>query len=376
MEMYLSDRVTDATAHAMQIHGGLARLGPRTGRGLTAFRKWGAKPTLIVVLIAVITFLHYYTRLSAHHLHLFYQNLYFLPVILAGFWFGLRGGLITSLSITVLYLPFCLINWEGFSPNDANALMEMVLYNVVASILGVLRDQERMRQKRLIEGESLAAMGRAVSCLAHDMKTPLIAIGGFTRQVQRHIDEECRASHDRCREKLEIVIKETERLEHMVKDMLDFARPLIICKDMYRIDQLVEESLAVVRELASQKQVALERETIGEIPSAPLDAERLKQALINLVVNAVQASPPGKTVTVRLHRRKAGELSIDVIDCGCGIPPEKRMEIFQPFVTTKKEGTGLGLPIAKKIVEAHDGRLEILDNREEGSIFRITLPHP
>jgi len=374
--MYLSDRVTDATAHALQIHDGLARLSSKTWCGLTAFRRWGTKPTLIAVLIAVITFLHYYTSLSAHHLHLFYQNLYFLPVILAGFWFGLRGGLITSLSITGVYLPFCLMNWEGFSPNDANALMEMVLYNVVASILGMLKDRERMRQKRLIETESLAAMGRAVSCLAHDMKTPLIAIGGFTRQVQRQIEEECRASHDRCREKLEIVIRETERLEHMVKDMLDFARPLIICKDMYPVDKLVEESLAVVLELAGRKQVVLEKKTIGEISSIPLDAERMKQALINLVVNAVQASPSGKTVTVRLHRRKARELSIDVIDCGCGIPPEKRMEIFQPFVTTKKEGTGLGLPIARKIVEAHDGRMEILNNREEGSIFRITLPLP
>jgi len=374
--MYLTDGETDTTAYALHIHDGLARLRSRIAERLTVFGKWRPKLFMIVVLIAAITFLHYYTTLSAHHLHLFYQNLYFLPVILAGFWFGLRGGLIASLSVTVLYLPFSILNWEGFSPNDLNTLMEIVLYNVVASILGILRDQERMRQKRLIEAESLAAMGRAVSCLAHDMKTPLVAIGGFTRLVQKQMIKECRECHGRCRENLEIVIQETQRLEHMVKAMLDFARPLDLEKDMLEVGRLVDESLALAREAALERQVALEKKTIGDISSIPLDAMRMKQVLINLVVNAVQASPPGKTVTVLLHQGKAGELLIDVIDQGCGIPPEKRTEIFRPFVTTKKEGTGLGLPIAKKIVEAHRGRLEILDNPEEGTTLRITLPHP
>lgn len=126
--LYLTERDMKTNAHALHVHDEWARLCSRIGGGPAALRRTWTKPTLIAVLIAVITFLHYYTTLSAHHLHLFYQNLYFLPVILAGFWFGLRGGLITSLSITVLYLPFCLMNWEDFSPNDANALMEMVLY--------------------------------------------------------------------------------------------------------------------------------------------------------------------------------------------------------------------------------------------------------
>ena len=116
--MYLTYKETETAASAQHIHDGLARLRSRIGERLTVFGKWRPKLFMIAVLIAAITFLHYYTTLSAHHLHLFYQNLYFLPVILAGFWFGLRGGLIASLSITVLYLPFSIMNWEGFSPND------------------------------------------------------------------------------------------------------------------------------------------------------------------------------------------------------------------------------------------------------------------
>lgn len=372
--MYLTDGETKTTAHAFHIHDEPARLSARITDRLTVFRKSSTKLFLIAAFVAVITFLHYYTTLSAHHLHLFYQNLYFLPVILAGFWFGLRGGLITSLSITVLYLPFTVMNWKDFSPNDLNTLMEMVLYNVVASILGILRDREQVKQKQLIEGESLAAMGRAVSCLAHDMKTPLIAIGGFTRLVQKQIAKERCKSHGPCQEKLEIVIKETQRLEWMVKDMLDFARPLDLRKSGEEIAKLVEESLAVVQEVARQRDVVLQRQVDEGIPLVSLDAMRMKQVLINLVVNAVQASPPREVVTVRCHHGNK-RLFIDVIDCGCGIPEEKKTEIFCPFVTTKREGTGLGLAIAKRIVEAHQGRLEVLDNSGKGATFRITLPH-
>jgi signal transduction histidine kinase len=105
---------------------------------------------------------------------------------------------------------------------------------------------------------------------------------------------------------------------------------------------------------------------------ALLDFMRMKQVVINLVANAVQASPEGGEVVVSGHMND-GSLTIDVIDSGCGIPPDKREEIFSPFYSTKKEGTGLGLPIVKKIVEAHRGSIEILDNPEKGLTFRVTV---
>src|SRR5574342_33146 len=124
------------------------------------------KIALLAFLISGITFAHYFTEWNVHHYHIFYQGLYFLPVILAGFWFGLRGSLAASLSITILYLPFTVIHWHGFSADDFNSVMEMVLYNVVALILGMLRDRETKVQGRLRESERLASMGKMVSCLA------------------------------------------------------------------------------------------------------------------------------------------------------------------------------------------------------------------
>jgi len=126
----------------------------------------------LLVLVLTITLFHYVTELGAHHYHLVYQGVYFLPIILAGFWFGLRGGLGASLSITLLYIPFTLMHWNGFSGGDFNNVMEMVLYNVVGMILGILRDRERAGQRQLKEFESLASIGKAVFELAHDMKTP------------------------------------------------------------------------------------------------------------------------------------------------------------------------------------------------------------
>lgn len=331
------------------------------------------KQITIIVLVAVTTVLHYHTRLGAHHFHVFYQGLYFLPVILSGFWFGLRGGLITSVTITLLYTPFTVMHWNGFSSSDLTNLMEMVLYNSVASMLGIMRDREQAKHKQLVESERLAAMGSAVSCLAHDMKTPLIAIGGFARLVQKQVSRECHCDPSPYVEKLDIVVKETQRLENMVKDMLDFARPLELNRAMEDVGNLIKRSLLVVEGEARKRGVILHVPSDSAFPLAPLDAVRMEQVLINLVTNAIQASPEGSTVAVNV-RAEGSRMIIDVSDNGCGIPAEKREEVFRPFVSMKKEGTGLGLPIVKKIVEAHEGHLEILDNSGGGLTFRLFIP--
>lgn len=228
--------------------------------------------------------------------------------------------------------------------------------------------QRQRAEKALRESESLAAMGRALSSLAHDMKTPLIAIGGFAGLVQRRMERD-----NPLRSKLEIVVKETERLEKMVRNMLDFSRPVELERTTEDIDKLIMECLEIAKPVARERKVHLEGRCDRSLPSVSLDAARMKQALINLVVNAIQASPEAEIVTV-LCRQNRKRLLIDVIDHGPGVPPEKREEIFAPFLTTKKEGTGLGLPIVKKFVEAHGGRILVLSNPDKGATFRMELP--
>ena len=228
---------------------------------------------------------------------------------------------------------------------------------------------ERERAARALrEAENFAAVGRALSGVAHDMKIPLVAIGGFSRLVQGHLSED-----DPDRGKLEIILKETERLENMVKDMLDFSRPLVLEKIEVNLDNAVKESLQIVDSFAQDRRVSFSYEASRDFREIFLDPSRFKQALINVLINAIQASPEGERIFIRTQR-KGTFLLIDVIDRGAGIPPEMRKEIFYPFITTKKEGTGLGLPIIKKIVEAHEGKVEILDSGGIGTTIRLSFP--
>jgi len=332
-----------------------------------AARRREVKIILIVILLVGITFVHYFTELKEHLYHLSYQGLYFLPVMLAGFWFGLKGGLETSLSITILYLPFTIMHWDGFSSVDLNSIIEMVLYNTVAVLIGGLRDREKTMQRRLHEAGRLAAIGKAVSGLAHDLKTPLIAIGGISRLVHKNLEEN--SPH---RKKLHIIVEETQRLEKMIKEMLDFSRPLELHRSKEDMSKVIRQSFAIISDFAQERKVKVEWQTSKNITMISFDAARMKQALINLLINAIEASSEGETVTVQSYQ-KWRKLIIDVSDHGCGVPVDKKEEIFSPFFTTKENGTGLGLPIAKKIVEAHNGYLEVLENREKGVIFRVMI---
>ena len=229
--------------------------------------------------------------------------------------------------------------------------------------------QREKAEKHLRASESLAAMGRAMAAVAHDMKTPLIAIGGFSRLAQKRIEDDSPVQ-----DLLEIVVKETGRMESMVKDMLDFSRPLELEFSAADIGRLVAECLTIVEPLAQEKGIKLNsRIEAGSLPSAWVDCRRMKQALINILTNAIEASPGGEEVMVGCCA-SGDNLVVSVVDCGCGIPQGNRGEIFSPFYTSKKDGTGLGLPIVKKIIDAHCGHIEILDNLDKGITFRVEIP--
>lgn len=326
------------------------------------------KITLIVILVVGISLLHYLTSQSRYHYHIFYGELYFLPIILAGLWFGLRGALSVSLGITACYLPFVYWHWHGFSPDDFDRVLSVALYNSIAAFIGALKDREIIAHERLLKAESLAAMGKSLAAVAHDMKTPLVVIGGFARQLQKKFKND-----DPDREKSDIIIRETERLGKMMHNMLDFSRPLALQLSHGYINEVVQSSLIIVAETAQKKEVTIESLLFPDLPAVTFDAMRMEQIIVNLALNAVQASPEGEKVSIRTYMVEKN-IVIDVADCGCGISLDHKAKVFDPFFTTKKEGTGLGLAIVKKIVEAHNGSLEISDNAPKGTIFRVMLP--
>lgn len=332
------------------------------------------KPTfkicIVLSLLIIITLVIVLTKDTQYRYHSVFREFYFIPLILATFWFGLRGALLTSGSITLFYIIFLVFYWQGISAEKINTFIEIIFLNLAAVIFGTLRERENKQRRRAQEAENLAAIGKAVSGVAHDMKTPLVAIAGFARQVLKKLRE-----GDPQRDKLEIIHREAQRLESMVKDMLDFARPLDLRLTPADVNQLLRESLEVVQDLARKQGVTMETQLGADIPLTPLDAGRMKQVLINLVINAIQASPTGETVMVRSALGERN-ITIEVVDRGGGIPPDQKKNIFVPFFTTKKEGVGLGLSMVKNIVSAHHGSVEFFDNRNpsQGVTFRITLP--
>ncbi|MFZ2445099.1 MAG: ATP-binding protein [Syntrophobacteraceae bacterium] len=331
------------------------------------------KAAVIGFLLFALTVLNYSAHAWIGHpqfdrFDVVFQKLYFLPVILGSFWFALKGGLIVSSIAAASLVPYLILHWEGLSALDLNRLLLIAAYFLMAAVLGKAVLMQRREHQRAREAETLAAIGKSMSAMAHEMRTPIIAIGGFARMVRKNIAD---GSPDA--EKLDIVMTEALRLENLLRGVLDFARPLVVQRESTKVDKMIHECLAITGHVAEQHGIVLEVRMQADLPPVSLDEMRMKQVLINLITNAIQASPQGEKVTVGCSLL-GRSLVMEIIDCGCGIPERKREEVFSPFFSTKKEGVGLGLPIVKKIVEAHEGDLRIEDNPSGGVIFRIEIP--
>lgn len=336
--------------------------------------KNGQTHTVIVwVLVLLITTLLYVTQTDCEveffpHLDIIVFELLLIPIVLACLWKGVVAGLATSLGVSLLLLPYLIMHWEGLSAADLNRVLRILVYYLASFILGRVVMAQRRDQQRAREAENLAAIGKSMAIVAHDMKTPLISIGGFSSFVLTKLDEDF--PH---RDKLEIVVEETRRLENMVRNMLDYSKPLELNLAREDVAKLVKETIVLTRAIASKRGVTLLCELSDNLQPVFVDGMKLKQVLVNLVTNAIEASPEGETVTVKAFLRRKN-LHIEVMDCGCGISLDQRQGVFLPFFTTKTEGTGLGLDIAKKIVESHGGRIEIVDNAVKGLIFNAVIP--
>ena len=323
---------------------------------------------LVAVLIAFTCWLHFRLGPDQSVAHVFLQDFYFLPIILSGFWWGPWVGLFIALFVSALYAPYVALVHHLTPATMTSAATQMVLFMVVGILVGWLRRREQAQQELARRSENLAAVGRAVASVAHDMKTPLMAIGGFTAQVKRKLEPGCPEEH-----KLEVVIEQTTRLEGMVREMLDFSRPLELHCRGCDLQELTARTLEVVAPLAEQSSVRLACDLQDPLPRVEADPQRLQQALINLLNNAVQASPPQGEVSLSAWRQ-GEEVVLAVSDHGPGIAPAQRMQICAPFYTTKQGGTGLGLAVVQKVAEAHAGRLEVGDNNPRGAVFRLVLP--
>lgn len=356
---------------------------------------------LLVASILGISLLHYLTPLHRPVLHDIFQRLYYIPIIFAAFWFGLRGGLISSIVVSILYAPHIVFQWGGGPSLEMEKFLEIVLYNVVGGITGFLSQREEERREELQQtawgleesyrklqsqadliigieeqlrrAERLSALGELSAVLAHEIRNPLGSIRG-TAEI---LKDDFRPG-ERKYEFLEILIKETDRLNRVVEDFLHLARPVQAERETCDLAAELGEVVTLLASEAALRGVRLLYAPV-ELPPVRGDREKLRQVFLNLILNGVQATARGGSLTVSaLHLPPSdGELAaveISFADTGKGMDPAVQARIFEPFYTTKDGGTGLGLAIAQKIVESHGGTIDVESVPGKGTTFRVRLP--
>lgn len=222
-------------------------------------------------------------------------------------------------------------------------------------------------QEKLIRAERFAAIGEAAARLSHEIKNPLMLMGGFASQVRKHLPE-----GDKDCEKLGIIETEARRLEGLLNEVRDFTRPAAPHIEAQDINATVRESLAVMGEALEERGVALHVRLDESLAPVPHDAARIKQVLLNLFKNAAEAMDSGGRLDVATQARD-GVVRLTVTDSGGGIPEDMRGRVFDPFCTTKESGTGLGLAVCQRIVEDHHGDIRF-DTSPSGTTFTVDLP--
>ncbi len=233
----------------------------------------------------------------------------------------------------------------------------------------IMRDTTEMKalEQKAIQKERMATVGEALSFVTHEIRNPLIIIGGFSRKLLR---SQSLKGEDRGH--LELIVKEVQRLEGLLTEIQDFAKPMRLERQMLRLGPFLEELVSSFKGAAASPEVEFSLEVTGD-PVISVDEDRLRQVIMNLIKNALEAIPGRGRVLTRAWE-KDGVAYVEIRDNGEGIPRERLKEVFQPFVTTKKGGSGLGLPLCRKIVSEHQGEITITSEPHEGTSVLISLP--
>lgn len=222
--------------------------------------------------------------------------------------------------------------------------------------------------EQLIRADRLAAMGELTAGVAHEVRNPL---GIIRASVQLMEDAEC--SRERVSEAAEVIKQEIDRLDRVIKALLDFGRPAVPTLRPVAVSQVLEDVALFSSTFASRARVKIVEDYSADTPDVMADPEQLKQVFVNLISNAVQAMPRGGTLTIETGVHD-GFVFVRFRDTGPGISQGVRDKIFDPFVSTRDDGTGLGLTIVHRIVDEHDGHIEVESDPGDGTTFTVWLP--
>ncbi len=320
-------------------------------------------------------------------------NGFYLMTALYSFYYGTVPGVTVAAIAALLYLISG--NFDFNSHHWADCAVRIAFLFLLALPLGMLSqklkvDKEKIEylnrelqeyieglrfiQGKLIQAEKLSAIGRLTADVAHEIRNPLTSIGGFARRLDKKL-----AAGSKEKEYAELVVSEVDRLERILRDTLAFSREPKTHMEPYDMSNVVKESLQTFIDICNEQSIRLEEELDISLYPVLIDKDQIREAINNLISNAVDVMPEGGVLKIRTFMERAYEINyvvVEITDTGCGIPEEKLNMIFEPFYTTKKigEGTGLGLSICKKIIDENNGLLRVESELGKGTSFKMFFP--
>jgi two-component system sensor histidine kinase HydH len=361
---------------------------------LKIFRsRWGQ-----VVSLGLKIMLSYLLVGWSHGVESYYYQIFLIPVVSAATTLGLGAVIAVTAIAGLAYFSFLspwIFDYSRYQlPPDQVSLMSLrvAFFAIVAFLVYEQARAKRLQMERTEEAaaqlaesnknlreaqvslrrsERLAALGQLTAGLAHELRNPLGTIKAsaemLTKQTAVALKPEVQA------EMAEYIGSEVNRMNSLITSFLNFARPLQTHPADGDLDVVVDDVVRQQADLAKERGVMVAVQKVLGGCRFAFDADLVKVALGNLVQNAIQASGAGQSVEVRMAR-EAGDVKIWVTDHGCGIPAQHLESIFNPFFTTKPQGVGLGLPIVAKIIDEHQGRIDVVSEEGRGTEFLVVLP--
>jgi len=351
----------------------------------------------IGLVVAILTAVHYTNYHYEMNYHILLQFAYYLPVIYAAMRFGPIGGILSGLVITLLILPF-MTHFYAMNPSAMyTQWVEIGLINVIGWLTGFLTGQERRAkrkyqialtiQKELVEKlkregqererleaeirqtERLTALGHMSAGLAHEIRNPLgIMKVSIQLLAQEKVDDGVVTEY--CR----VLLEECERLNRLVSEFLNFARPKELVRERIVLGQLLEKGVTLIQPALRQHHIELKqvRNKVAE-QEVEVDQDQMKQVILNILLNAIDAQGEGGVILLE-GVQQDGFVGFAVSDEGPGILPDAMPYIYDPFFTTKEKGTGLGLSVVHRILDQHGGRIATTNRGDRGVRVEILMP--
>jgi len=219
-------------------------------------------------------------------------------------------------------------------------------------------------EEMMIRSEKMSVAGQLAAGIAHEIRNPLTSLKGFLQLLQAGVSRED-AYHN-------IMVDEIEKMENITSELLFISKPMTDHKEMVKLPEMIEDVVTLLQPEAKLKNIEIKMKQISS-QNVNCDRSQIKQVFINILKNAIEAMDAPGCIKISSQLQKQG-MAIDISDEGPGIPEEIIHKLGEPFFTTKQNGTGLGLMITRQILERHEGKLEILQNEETGSTFKVILP--